>query len=135
MERKRSLRTAEPCSRVITAQGTTRIPVDSTRACSRWSSSARWRSNVLSKAPVKLWPPVAEEAEGCAVLFCLGKVERRDQYAGLASPELRENVAAVVADEAVAVKALPVLRADAVGRDHGHDVRDCMADHRAPPQP
>ena len=47
--------------------------------------------------------------------------------------ELGEHVAALVADEAVAVEALAALRADAVGGDHRHDVADRMADHRPAP--
>ena len=49
------------------------------------------------------------------MLFCLRKVECRDNHARLLRSELGENVAALVADEAVTVEALAVLDADAIG--------------------
>ena len=47
------------------------------------------------------------------------QVERRDQHAGFLRSKLGEDVAALIADEAVAVEALPALRADTVGGDDG----------------
>src|SRR4051794_27467410 len=76
--------------------------------------------DILHEPPVKVGPPVAEEAERRAVLLRLTEVERRHQCARLLRSELREDVAALVADEAVAVEALAVLGADAVGGDHRH---------------
>ena len=61
------------------------------------------------------------------------EVERSDQHPRLLGPKFRKNVAALVADEAMPVEALAALRANAVGGDDRHHVRDCMADHRATP--
>ena len=63
-------------------------------------------SDILGEAPVELGPAVAEEAEGGAVLLDLGEVDRGGEHAGLLGAELGEQVAALVADEAVAVEAL-----------------------------
>ncbi len=68
------------------------------------------------------------------MLLRLCEVERRHDHARLLRSQLREDVPAFVADEAVSVEALAVLRADAVGGDHWHDVRDGVTDHRSPPQ-
>src|SRR5829696_5928500 len=96
-----------------------------------WSCS----SDVLDESPVEFGPAITEEAEGGAVLFGRREVERCDEHAGVLRAELREDVAALVADEAVAVETLALLVSDAVGGDDGHDVRNSMADHRTPPQP
>src|SRR4051812_37413980 len=127
--------TAASCCRAIIARDTTRTPGGSTRRCSKACSSALWRSNVLSESPVKLRPAVAEEAKSRAVLLRCREVERRDQHARLVGAELGEDVAALVADKAVAVKALAALSADSVGGDDRNDVANCVADHRPPPQP
>ena len=74
------------------------------------SNCHRRGSNVLDQPPVKLGPAVAEEAEGGAVLLGRREVERRHQHAGFLRAELGEDVAALVADEAVAVEALAALR-------------------------
>src|SRR5690242_1806273 len=124
---------AASCSRAITARATTRTPAGSIRPCSKACSSERLRSNVLGKTPVELRPAIAEEAECGAVLLGLCQVERRHQHARLLGAKLGKDVAPLVADEAVAVEALAVLGADAVGRDDRHDIRHCMSDHRAAP--
>src|SRR4029079_19502022 len=72
------------------------------------------RLNVLYKSPVKLRPSVAEEAEGSTVFLGCGEVEGGDEDAGFLRSELRENVAAFIADEAMTIKALAMLGADAV---------------------
>ena len=51
------------------------------------------------------------------------------------SRRTRQHVAALVADEGVAVEILPAFVADPVGGDDGDDVGDGMADHRPAPQP
>src|SRR5678816_4020131 len=122
--------TAASCCRATIARATTRIPAASIGRCSKACSSERWRSNVLGEPTVKLGPPVSKEPECRAVLLRLRQVERRDQHPTLVRPELFKNVAALVADEAVAVEALAVLGADAVGGDHRNDVRHGVADHR-----
>src|SRR5438270_13866673 len=105
------------------------------RRCSKACSNARLSSNVFGEPPVKLRSPVAEEAECGAVLLRRGKVERGDQNARLLRAELREDVAALVTDETVAVEALAALGPDAIGGDDGHDVRDGVPDHRPPRLP
>src|SRR4051812_34837042 len=76
---------------------------------------------VLDQSPVKFGPAVAEETERCAVLVGSREIEGRDQHARLLRAEFRQDVAALVADEAVAIEALAVLGPDAVGGDHGDD--------------
>src|SRR5665213_2128889 len=93
------------------------------------------RLNVLGDAAVKLGTAVAKKPEGGSAPIRLLKVERRDQNSGLIRPEFGEHVAALVADEAVAIKTLALLGADPVRRDHRHDVRDRMADHGPAPHP
>jgi hypothetical protein len=68
------------------------------------------------------------------MLFRSREVEGRDEHAGFLRAEFRQNVAALVANEAVAVEALAVLGAYAVGGDNWNDVRDRVADHRPTPQ-
>src|SRR5678815_3969932 len=101
-----------------------------TASISGWSCN----SNVLYQPPVKLRPAVPEEAEGGAVLLRLREVESCDQHPGFLRSKLREHVAAFIADEAVAIEALAVLVADAVGRHDGHDIRNGVPDHRSAPQ-
>ena len=67
------------------------------------------------------------------MLLGRGEIEGRNEHARLLRPELGEDVAALIADEAVALEALAVLGPDAVGGDHRHDVGDCVTDHRTPP--
>src|SRR5260370_33876207 len=115
--------TAGCCCRAITVRVTTRTPASSTQRCSKACSSGRFRSDVLGKPPIKVGPPVSEKPEGGAVLFGRCEIERRDQRARLLSAELGERIAALVADEAVAVEALPAHGAEAVGGDHPADLR------------
>src|SRR5215210_9005533 len=91
--------------------------------------------DVLGQATVEFRPTVAEKAERGAVLLGSGEVERRDQRADLVPTEFGEDVAALVADEAVAVEALATFGADAVGGYDRHDVADGVANHRATPHP
>src|SRR3546814_8745379 len=90
-------------------------------------------SDVLHQPPVKLRPAITEEAEGGAVAAHPIKIDRRDQNARLLAAEVLDIVPPLVGNEAVAVEGLPVLGADAVGGDHGHDIGHAVAHHPALP--
>src|SRR5437764_2032878 len=117
---------AASCCRATIARATTRIPVGSMPRCSSACFSERWNSDVLGKPPVKLGPAVSEKPEGRAVLPGCRQVQRRHQRSGLLCAELCQNVAALVADEAVAVEAQSVLGAASVCGDVGLIVRHRM---------
>src|SRR3546814_10872232 len=89
-----------------------------------------WSSDVCSS---DLRPAITEEAEGGAVAAHPIKFDRRDQNARLLAAEVLDIVPPLVGNEAVAVEGLPVLGADAVGGDHGHDIGHAVAHHRALP--
>ncbi len=67
------------------------------------------RLDVFDQPPVQLRPAIPEEAEGSAMLFRLSGVDGRHQHARLLRSELRQHIAALIADEAVAVEALAAL--------------------------
>ena len=73
------------------------------------------RLQILRQTAVKVRAAVAEEAEGGAVALHSGEVDGRGQHSGLLRAELGEHVAALVADEAVAVEMLAAFVADPVG--------------------
>src|SRR6185312_17354106 len=92
-------------------------------------------SDIFDQPAVKLRPSIAEETEGRAVLLRRREVERRHERARILASELGEDVATLVADEAVAVETLPAFAADPVGGDDGDDVGHRVTDHRPAPQP
>ena len=96
----------------------------------------------LGQHAVEVGAAVAEEAPGRAVGLQEIQVEGRRQHALVLAVEAGDEVAAMVGDEAGAVEHLTaagvalrsLLEADAVGADHGDDVRHRMALHGAPPR-
>src|SRR5215472_16849765 len=136
---------AEYFSQATTARGRTRTLEGSPARCSNAFSSGRWifgrerggsapSSDVFHQPPIEFGTAVAEEAEGRAVPFGLGKIECRNQDPGLVRSELGEDVAALVADEAVTIETLPALGAGAIGSDDRDHIGHRMADHRPAPQ-
>src|SRR4051812_35939620 len=78
-------------------------------------------SDILCDAAVEIGPAIAEEAESGAMPPRLLEVELGGEHPGFGRAELRQHVAALVADEAVAVETLAVLAADPVrGHDRNH---------------
>src|SRR6476469_2193465 len=109
--------TAASSCRAIIAHDTTRTRSGSTPPCSRACSRVRSSSNVLGETPVKVGPAVTEEAEGRAMLFRFSKIHSRTENSRFVRAEFREHVAPFVANEAVPVETLAMLRANA-GRGH-----------------
>src|SRR3990167_9216412 len=86
---------------------------------------ARWRA-ARSRSRLAMITP-ASVARGAV------KIETGDDYPRLTFSQFGHNVPPLVANEAVPVKALLALAADAVGGNHGHAIGHRMALHRAAP--
>ena len=89
--------------------------------------------DILDQSPIELWAAISEETERGAVLLRRREIERRNQNASLLGAELGQHVAALVANEAVAVEALAAFSAYAIGGNDRNDIADGVADHRAAP--